>query len=168
MSVCSPTRLSIMTGQNAARHRTTNWINPDKDNAGPLGAPDWNWQGLKKGDVTLAGLLQANGYRTIHVGKGHFGPRNSEGAEPLNLGFNVNVAGAAFGAPASYYGKSNYGNMPGKNKKVPHNAVPHLEKYHGTDTFLSDALTLEANERVTAAVKAGKPFYLNFAMSNAP
>ena len=33
MSVCSPTRISIMTGQNAARHRTTNWINPDKNNA---------------------------------------------------------------------------------------------------------------------------------------
>ena len=41
MSVCSPTRISIMTGQNAARHRTTNWINPDNDNAGPQGAPDW-------------------------------------------------------------------------------------------------------------------------------
>ena len=33
MSVCSPTRISIMTGQNAARHRTTNWINPDTNNA---------------------------------------------------------------------------------------------------------------------------------------
>src|SRR5688572_17183884 len=64
MSVCSPTRISIMTGQNAARHRTTNWINPDTNNAGPQGAPDWNWQGLKKGDVTLAALLQADGYRT--------------------------------------------------------------------------------------------------------
>ncbi len=73
MSVCSPTRISIMTGQNAARHRTTNWINPDKDNAGPNGAPNWNWHGLKKGDVTLASLLKANGYRTIHVGKGILG-----------------------------------------------------------------------------------------------
>ena len=26
MSVCSPTRISIMTGQNAARHRATNWM----------------------------------------------------------------------------------------------------------------------------------------------
>src|SRR5688572_10846247 len=34
MSVCSPTRVSLMTGQNAVRHRTTNWINPDKNNAG--------------------------------------------------------------------------------------------------------------------------------------
>jgi arylsulfatase A-like enzyme len=34
MSVCSPTRISIMTGQNAARHRATNWINPRQNNAG--------------------------------------------------------------------------------------------------------------------------------------
>jgi len=81
MSVCSPTRISIMTGMNAARHRTTNWINPDKDNAGPLGPPDWNWNGLRKNDVTLASLLQSQGYRTIHVGKGHFGPRDTEGEE---------------------------------------------------------------------------------------
>ena len=40
MSVCSPTRISIMTGQNAARHHATNWINPDRDNRGPFGPPD--------------------------------------------------------------------------------------------------------------------------------
>ena len=32
MSVCSPTRISIMTGQNAARHRTTQWIKPAGNN----------------------------------------------------------------------------------------------------------------------------------------
>ena len=53
MSVCSPTRISIMTGQNAARHHTTNWINPDKDNRGPCGPPGWNWSGLKHDDVTF-------------------------------------------------------------------------------------------------------------------
>jgi len=165
MSVCSPTRIAIMTGQNAARHRTTNWISPEKNNAGPLGAPDWNWQGLKNGDITLARLLQANGYRTIHVGKGHFGPNGSEGYEPRNLGFDVNVAGFSTGAPASYYGKNGYGNLlkAGKGGGKPMNAVPHLEKYHGTDTFLTDALTLEANDHVAAAVKEGKPFYLNLA-----
>ncbi|HIK93136.1 MAG TPA: N-acetylgalactosamine-6-sulfatase, partial [Planctomycetes bacterium] len=99
MSVCSPTRISIMTGQNAARHHATNWINPRSDNRGPQGPPDWNWKGLKSNSVTLPGLLQDAGYRTIHVGKAHFGPDDSPGAEPLNLGFNVNVAGASFGAP---------------------------------------------------------------------
>ena len=34
MSVCSPTRISIMTGQNAARHHATNWINPQRNNGG--------------------------------------------------------------------------------------------------------------------------------------
>lgn len=159
MSVCSPTRISIMTGQNAARHRTTNWINPDSNNRGPNGPPEWNWQGLKKGDVTLAALLQANGYRTIHVGKGHFAPRAFAGSNPANLGFDVNVAGASFGSPGSYYGKQNYGNL---NAKKGGNAVPSLEKYHGSDTFLSDALTLEANAQVSKAVKEGKPFFLYF------
>ncbi len=156
MSVCSPTRVSIMTGQNAARHRTTNWINPDRDNAGPRGAPQWNWRGLKQGDVTLAGLLQGAGYRTIHVGKGHFGPRDSQGADPRNLGFDVNTGGASFGAPGSYYARDNYGLG---TKRATH-AVPHLKKYHGTETHLTEALTIEANAHVRDAVRAGKPFLL--------
>lgn len=158
MSVCSPTRVSIMTGQNAARHRTTNWINPRQNNAGPNGAPDWNWAGLKKGQVTLPGILRKNGYRTIHVGKGHFGPEEHEGAEPLNLGFDVNVAGAAFGAPGSYYGEKNYGH----GTKRAHSAVPHLEQYHGSETFLTEALTIEAKRHVAETVKRGEPFYLYF------
>ncbi|MBI5801312.1 MAG: sulfatase [Verrucomicrobia bacterium] len=164
MSVCSPTRISIMTGQNAARHRTTNWINPDNNNAGPKGPPDWNWQGLKKGDVTLPRLMQAAGYRTIHVGKGHFGPREFEGANPQTIGFDINVAGGSIGAPGSYYGKQNFGNaVDGKAKKKAGNAVPGLEKYHGRDIFLTEALTLEANAHVADAVKADKPFFLYFA-----
>jgi arylsulfatase A-like enzyme len=159
MSVCSPTRICLLTGQNAARRHTTNWINPDKDNRGPFGPPQWNWRGLKKGDVTLPRLLQQAGYRTIHVGKGHFGCRESEGAEPKNLGFDVNVAGCSIGAPASYYGTQNYGKGP---KKAP-NAVPHLEKYHGTETFLTEALSIEAKSHVADAVKAGKPFFLYLA-----
>jgi arylsulfatase A-like enzyme len=159
MSVCSPTRISIMTGQNAARHRTTNWINPDNNNAGPSGPPQWNWEGLKKGDVTLPRLMQANGYRTIHVGKGHFGPREFEGANPANLGFDINVGGGSIGAPASYYGKENFAGS-GKRSKA---AVPGLEKYHGQDIFLTEALTLEANAHVADAVKADKPFFLYFA-----
>lgn len=158
MSVCSPTRISIMTGQNAARHRTTNWINPQQDNAGKRGAPDWNWGGLKIGDITLPGVLRDKGYTTIHVGKGHFGPNDHEGAEPLNLGFDLNVAGASFGAPGSYYAEKNYG----KGTKRGHHAVPHLDAYHGSDTFLTEALTIEAKKRVAETVAKDKPFYLYF------
>ena len=54
MSVCSPTRISIMTGQNAARHRTTNWINPDKTIAVRTVLREWNWKGLKTGRRDVA------------------------------------------------------------------------------------------------------------------
>ena len=46
--------------------------------------------------------------------------------------------------------------------KRAHHAVPHLESYHGSDVFLSEALTLEAKKAVTASVKSGEPFYLYF------
>jgi arylsulfatase A-like enzyme len=160
MSVCSPTRISILTGQNAARHHTTNWINPDKDNAGPQGPPDWNWRGLKKTDVTLPSLLRARGYRTIHVGKGHFAPREFEESNPIHLGFDVNVGGASIGQPGSYFGQENFA---GKGKRPATHAVPGLEKYHGQDIFLTEALTLEANAHLSTAVKAGQPFFLYFA-----
>ncbi|MDG2129557.1 MAG: sulfatase [Fuerstiella sp.] len=156
MSVCSPTRISIMTGQNAARHHATNWINPRSNNRGPQGPPDWNWKGLNNDSLTLPGLLRDAGYRTIHVGKAHFGPDDSPGSEPLNLGFSVNVGGASFGAPGSYYGNENYG----LGTKREHHAVPHLKKYHGTETFLTEALTIEAKQRLTETVKADQPFYL--------
>ena len=41
MSVCSPSRSSLLTGQNAARHHTTMWIDADTNNAGPHGPPEW-------------------------------------------------------------------------------------------------------------------------------
>ncbi len=45
-------------------------------------------------DITLPTLLKQAGYITIHVGKAHFAPFDHEGAEPLNLGFGVIVAGS--------------------------------------------------------------------------
>ncbi|QDS93843.1 Arylsulfatase [Roseimaritima multifibrata] len=160
MSVCSPTRISIMTGQNAARHRATNWINPDKNNGGPLGPPEWQWEGLEKKDVTLPGVLADSGYETIHIGKAHFAPRAMDGADPLHLGFDRNVAGASFGAPGSYYGMKNYGNG---QKRRSHHAVPHLEAYHGTETFLTEALTIEAKKQLDQAIETKKPFFLHMA-----
>jgi len=159
MSVCSPTRVSLMTGQNAARHRTTNWINPEQNNAGPQGAPEWNWSGLAPGDVTLPAILKEAGYQTIHIGKAHFAPKDSPGADPLNLGFEVNIGGAAFGAPGSYYAKNKF-TRSGKGAAHP---VPHLSKYHGSDLFLTEALTIEAKSQLTEAAAKKRPFFLHFA-----
>lgn len=163
-NVCSPTRVSLMTGQNAARHRTTDWINPyqnnrDMDNKSfprvinRRVPPEWNWEGLTKGNITLPAVLKRTGYTTSHIGKGHFAPDKHEGADPRNIGFDANIGGSAIGHPQNYYGKRNYG-------KGSRQAVPHLETYHGTETFLSEALTLEAKAEMDKALAAEKPFFL--------
>jgi len=158
-SVCSPTRTSLLTGQNSARHGVTNWIKSESNNRTKYGPSDWNWEGLTKASVTLPGLLQERGYRTIHAGKAHLGPFGSEGENPLNLGFDVNIAGSSIGQPGSYYGRDGFGHISGNEAR----AVPGLEKYHGTDIFLTEALTLEANAAISRAKEDGKPFFLYMA-----
>lgn len=158
-SVSSPSRTSIMTGQNAARHRTTNWINAETNNRNTYGPMEWNWDGLTHDNFIFPKVLHEAGYRTIHVGKAHFGRMNSEGEDPKNLGFDVNIAGSSIGHPGSYYGEEGYGWIKGNRTR----AVPDLEAYHNTPTFLTDALTMEAEKEIEKAVKEGKPFYLNMA-----
>ena len=158
-SVCSPSRVSMLTGQNSARHGVTNWIRSESNNRSEFGPANWNWKGLTSESVTISRLLQEGGYKTIHAGKAHFGPFNSKGEDPLNLGFDVNIAGSSIGQPGSYYGQDGYGHIAGNKKR----AVPGLEKYHGKDIFLSEALTLEAISAISQAKEEGKPFFLNMA-----
>ena len=158
-SVSSPSRASLMTGQSSARHHTTNWINSESNNRDNYGPYDWNWEGLKREDMTLPRLLASQGYKTIHVGKAHFGCQGSEGEFPQNIGFEVNIAGSSIGQPGSYYGENGYGWIKGYKPR----AVPGLEKYHGTHTFLTEALTIEANAQIDTAVAQKRPFFLYMA-----
>ncbi len=156
MSVCSPTRASIMNGQTSARHTTTQFIKPETKNTGDLGPADWKWEGFTQGDVTLPNLLREAGYRTIHAGKAHFGPNGSYASDPTNIGFDINIAGCAYGQPGSYLGTEHFG---WAKKNRVQRAVPGLEKYHGQDIFLTEATTLEMNAAITQAVADDKPFF---------
>jgi arylsulfatase A-like enzyme len=154
-SVCSPTRISIMTGQSSARHHTTQWIRSESNNRGPQGPPNWQWKGITKKHQTLPGLLKKDGYDTIYVGKAHFGPFKSYGEFPNNFGFNTNIGGCSYGQPGSYYGMDGFGWIKGNKRR----AVPHLKKYHGKDIYLTDALTHEMNTAIKNAVTKEKPFF---------
>ncbi|PHS11201.1 MAG: sulfatase [Blastopirellula sp.] len=172
-SVCSPTRVSLMTGMNAARHRVTNWTlskNASNDRGhAKLTFPKWNVNGLSPEAgiertvyaKALPAYLQEAGYRTIHAGKAHFGAIGTPGADPINVGFDVNIGGHAAGGPGSYLGTQNFSAVWRKGSKQWD--VPGLEKYHGKDIFLTEALTIEANLAIDQAVEDNKPFFLYMA-----
>jgi len=71
----------------------------------------------------------------------------------------VNIAGHAGGGLTSYLGEENYGNRTDGSPSPPQ-AVPGLDKYWGTQTFVTEALTQEALKALDKAKKLGQPFYL--------
>lgn len=168
-AVCTPTRVSIMTGMNEARHMVTNWTNVIKDE--PTDYPDsvlnpaaWNYNGLSplKGTPktivanTLPQLLKENGYRTIHCGKAHFAPYGTPASEPLNIGFDVNIGGSSAGHPGSYLGEKKYRS----SEKDTLRDVRGLEFYAEKKVFLTEALTMEAIYQVKRTVDRKQPFFL--------
>ena len=170
--VCTPTRVSLLTGMNAVNHKVTNWtLNKNKSSDGEsaiLNPPQWNVNGFSpvagiENTIHATGfpaILKQNGYFTIHIGKAHFGAMNTPGEDPLNIGFDMNVAGYAAGAAGSYFGVDSFGNKKGKSNVW---AVPGLEKYWGKDIFLSEALTQEAIAGMEQALQSNKPFLLYMA-----
>ncbi|MFT4637320.1 MAG: arylsulfatase A-like enzyme/glycerophosphoryl diester phosphodiesterase [Verrucomicrobiales bacterium] len=169
-SVCSPTRISLMTGLNAARHRVTNWTlhkDATNDRNHPtLAFPKWNVNGLSpiKGiertihAKALPAFLREAGYRTIHAGKAHLGAIGTPGEDPRNLGFDVNIAGHAAGGPGSFLGTQDFSAVWREGAKVWD--VPGLDQYHGKDVFLTEVLTIEALKLMDQSVADEKPFFL--------
>lgn len=149
-SVCSPTRISLMTGLNSARHRVTNWTliqNSSSDWKHPtLNMPAWNVNGLSpvagiKRTVhakTLPMFLSKAGYRTIHVGKAHFAAKGLPGEMPENLGFDVNIAGHCAGGPGSYYGKNNFSAAFRKGSRLWD--IPGLDKFDATYASMIESM----------------------------
>ena len=179
--LCTPSRVSLMSGMNPARHRVTCWVREQNGttdaNSRSLLPPDWALNGLQpigtpargttkrpiSGEdmryhmtrpfataVTLPEMLKKCGYVTVHCGKAHFGTQGTPGSNPLNMGFDYNIAGTEIGHPADYRGSRHYG-----------------KGFNQDDVFLTEALTREAIKRLEAIRtnprEAGKPFYLYMA-----
>lgn len=173
-AVCSPTRVSLLTGQNELRHGVTNWTHlagdtPITDRSHPeVSFAAWNWNGLQptsgvEHSVTapvLPALLKKAGYRTMQFGKGHFGAGNTPGADPQVFGFDVRMGGRFAGGIGSYWGTKNFGAKA--NPNGPFRAWD-FDSYFGQDIHLTEAMTREAAREIRAAVAAKQPFFCYFA-----
>ncbi|HET6883577.1 MAG TPA: sulfatase [Pirellulales bacterium] len=154
MSVCSPTRATLMTGRHAARLRMTIW------SEGSLAGPKNRklLQAVSRHDLphtetTLAKHLQGAGYLTALVGKWHLGDARHY---PETHGFDLNVGGTLWGAPETFFwpyrGEGRYG------KEFRY--VPHLE-FGRPGEYLTDRLTDEALAIIDRA--DNQPFFLYLA-----
>lgn len=168
--VCTPTRVSLITGMNASKHHVTNWTAPMKDK--PTGNQDnqmqepvWNHNGMSPEPniphtiyaTALPQILKDHGYFTIHAGKAHWASAGTPGSNPYSLGFTVNIAGTSTGRPASYWGEDNFGRTGSD-----YHAVENLQEYFGQNINLTEALTREALKTLEFPIKNQIPFFLNF------
>ncbi len=150
-SVCSPTRACLLTGKHYARLNVTIWreaaVNPSHD--GKL-LPPASVADLPRNEVTLADVFQSAGYLTALVGKWHLGDAKFY---PETQGFDINVGGTLWGAPASYFFPyRGSGRFEGDFRYVPH-----LEGGKPGE-YLTDRLTDEALKVIDRA--GDRPFFL--------
>ncbi len=106
--VCSPSRASIMSGKNPARHGITDWIGARTGEAwrkagrkNQLLPPEYVHQ-LPGEYTTLPEAMKSAGYKTFFAGKWHLG---EEGSWPTDHGFDINKGGWTVGSPrGGFYG----------------------------------------------------------------
>jgi arylsulfatase A-like enzyme len=154
--VCSPSRASILTGQDTPRHGITNYIGAAegeewrKGNRHDKLLPPAYRRGLDKATKIFPQVLREAGYRTFFAGKWHLG---EEGSWPEDFGFEINKGGWSVGQPKGGY-FSPYDN-------------PRLEK--GDD---GECLPLRLGEETASFIRDHKdePFlaYLSFYSVHAP
>ncbi len=135
---CAPSRACLMTGKWTPRHGiyTVGSSKRGKSKYREL-IPTKNTTTLSKEQTVLPEVLSQNGYITCHAGKWHLSN------DPLEYGFDINIAGGHNGHPTSYYPP--YGNV-------------HLE--NSGEENLTDLIMQNVLNFIDSV---NQPFFLNYA-----
>jgi arylsulfatase A-like enzyme len=163
--VCSPTRASILTGQDTPRHGITDYLGAGYgekwrgNGRCDMMLPAPYAPGLKSDTVTFAEVMRRNGYKTFFAGKWHLGEKE-DGVIPENFGFEINKGGYRAGGPRSYF--SPYQN-PALDDGPPGESLP-IRLGQETAEFI------EATTRSTGSGQEPPPFlaYLSFYSVHCP
>lgn len=146
--MCSPTRVSILTGKNPARHGVTQWL-PGRDTTyvrpgetPRVYCPGPKSTAIQDEELTLGECLQDAGYETAFYGKWHMGSLRRTGGPKMH-GFDFQQAVIETNGCSMFhpFGNRDYfpESKPGEN--------------------FTDLLTDAAIEFITA--ERDKPFYLH-------
>ena len=153
--LCSPTRASVLTGQDPGRLRFTTpgghlpdpRLTATMRDAGPPSQPSTNGESINRlpsDSFTLGELFKQAGYATAFMGKWHLG---SDPYLPEAHGFDRVVGG-----------RENPGPPPPGHFFAPWN-IDTIDK-HPKGTHVSDVVTTEALNFITEADESGEPFFL--------
>ncbi|HCK54263.1 MAG TPA: arylsulfatase, partial [Planctomycetaceae bacterium] len=132
---CSPARAGLLTGRTPYRAGIHNWI--------PLLSP----MHLRRGEITLPGLLQQSGYSTCHVGKWHLNGRFNlaDQPQPSDHGFD------------HWFGTQNNA-LP--SHRDPDNFVRNGKAVGPLEGYSSQLVVNEALTWLDSARDKTKPFFL--------
>lgn len=159
--VCSPTRASLMTGQDTARLRFTGHITAIGRHRHPKNSriiPPDDRMYLRLEEVTIAEALKPAGYTSASIGKWHLG---TEKYWPESQGFDLNIAGWTHGSPPSYF-------YPYKNPKSKWNpSIPTLSGGEPGE-YLTDRLTDESIKFIKANEGSRFLLYLSYYAVHTP
>ena len=156
-ALCSPTRVSVLTGRYPARSGITNYIGGSNATNKEYLCPT-NVGQMPLEDVTIPEILGPAGYTSCHVGKWHLG---GSSYYPQYQGFDVNKGGCSWGHPlgnssggGTYF--SPYG-FPSGTNYPDSGSLPDGP----TGEYLTDREGQEAAAFIQSAHDADKPFFLH-------
>jgi arylsulfatase A len=132
---CSPARTGLMTGRTPHRVGIHNWI--------PMDSP----MHLRRTEITVAKLLQQNGYATCHVGKWHLNGRFNlpDQPPPSDHGFD-------------YWFSTQNNALP--NHKNPDNFVRNGKPVGRLEGYSAQLVVDEAIHWLGDVRESGSPFFL--------